>query len=122
MNERPHTQLPVWQKSMQLLHYLYSVTGTFQSGEKDVLGRKIKDLITEVPVALALALGNGLRTGSSERLQRAFDATIEIDTLLQIATHTGMIKPDELEAIQNELIEIQKELLTLNQRVERKKR
>lgn len=122
MNQRPHTQLPVWQKSMQLLHYLYSITGTFPNGEKDGLGRKIKDRITEVPVALAIALGNGLRVGSSARLQQAFDAITEVDTLLQIATHTGMLKPTELEPIQNELIDIQKELLALGQRVERKKR
>ncbi len=122
MNERQHTELPAWQKSMQLLKQLYALTATFPNGEKDGLGQTIKTRMTEVPVAIALALGNGLQAGSANHLQKAYESITVVDSLLQITLHLGLIKDVVLEPIQDELIDIQKELLTLGKRVEKKKR
>lgn len=122
MIERPHTQLPVWQKTMQLIHLVYTVATTFPEAEKEGLGRKIKNRLTDIPVALASALGNGLHAGSAAQLRQALEAITEVETLLYVATRVNVLKPAEFDNYQEELVAIQQELIMLISRVEKKKR
>ncbi len=122
MIERPHTQLPVWQKTMQLIHLVYTVTGTFPESEKEGLGRKIKNRLTDIPVAIASALANGLHQASSAHLRQALDAITEVETLLLVATRVSILRPAEFEQYQDELIAIQQEISLLINRIDKKKR
>lgn len=122
MIERPHTQLPVWQKTMQLIHLMYTITATFPETEKEGLARKIKNRLTEVPVAIAAALGNNLHADSSARLNEAMEALAEVETLLYVATRVSILRPNEFEQLQDELVAIQQELAQLISRVNKKKR
>ena len=122
MIERPHTQMPVWQKTMQLIHLIYTVSATFPESEKEGLGRKIKNRLTDIPVSIASALGNGIQPGSSAHLRHALEAITEVETLLYVATRVSILRPNEFEQFQDELVAIQQELMSLISRIDKKKR
>ncbi len=122
MIERPHTQMPVWQKSMQLIHLVYTLATTFPDSEKEGLGRRIKSRLTDIPVAIASALGNGLHAASASHLKHALEAVAEVETLLLVAVQVGILRQNEFGQLQDEMVAIQQELLLLINRVEKKKR
>lgn len=122
MIERPHTQMPVWHKSMQLIHLVYTLTTTFPESEKEGLGRRIKNRLTDIPVAIASALANGLHAASAAHLKHALEAVAEVETLLLVAVQLGILRQNEFGQLQDEMVAIQQELLLLINRVEKKKR
>lgn len=122
MIERPHTQMPVWHKSMQLIHLVYTMTTTFPESEKEGLGRRIKNRLTDIPVAIASALANGLHAASAAHLKHALEAVAEVETLLLVAVQLGILRQNEFGQLQDEMVAIQQELLLLINRVEKKKR
>lgn len=122
MIERPHTQMPVWQKTMQLIHLLYTISSTFPEGEREGLGRKIKNRVTDIPVYIASALNNGIHSGSSASLRQASDALAEVETLLYVAFRVSILRQNEFEQLQEELLQINQELAALIIRVDKKKR
>lgn len=120
MIERPHTQMPVWQKTMQLIHLLYTISSTFPEAEREGLGRKIKNRATDIPVYMASALSNGIHSGSGAALRQASDALAEVETLLYVAFRVSILRQNEFEQMQEELMHINQDLAAVITRVNKK--
>lgn len=103
-----HTQLIVWQRSMDFVTLVYKITATFPDQEKYGLISQINRAAVSIPTNIA----EGSARGSTKEYIRFLDiataSATELDTLLKIAERLEIAETADL--INKHLIPVQKML------------
>lgn len=92
--ERPHRQLIVWQKSVELVTFVYHLTGKFPAAERYGLAAQMRRAAVSVPSNIA---EGAARKGQREYLQFLYTARAslsELDTQVEITVRLGYAAAD----------------------------
>ena len=99
-------ELKVWQKAIQLVKVVYSVTVAFPKDEIYGLASQMKRAVVSIPANIAEGKG---RSHKKEFLQFLFVArgsAYELSTLLVIAKETQLIKAEDVDRCREDLFEV----------------
>ena len=98
----------VWQKSMDLVEYIYNVDSNFPESEKFGLSSQIKRCSVSIPSNIAEDAGRNSKKEFAHFLSIAAGSSYELFTQIAIASRVGIIKKNIFEQISQQIIEIQK--------------
>ncbi len=104
-----HKDLVVWQKGMDLVEEIYSLTATFPQTEVFGLTAQIKSSAISIPSNIAEGAARGSRKEYIHFLHIALGSIAELETQLLIAQRLGFIQ----DPLEKELSELKKPLLGL---------
>jgi len=123
--EKPHKQLEVWKKSMELAVKIYDVTRSFPESEKYGLVSQMRRSAVSIPSNLA---EGAARQGPAEFVRFvhiALGSCSELDTQLDLSHRLGYLSVETWEAVNGKLEEIDRMLIglrnSLRERQSRKK-
>ena len=98
--EKPHKRLVAWQRSMELVVFIYDLTKNFLKEETYGLTSQLRRAAVFVPSNIS----EGAAGRSSEQFRNflaiAMGSLNEIDTQLEIALRVGYLKPDSWDSAQ----------------------
>jgi len=117
--ERTYSSLPVWNHLMDYVKSIYLLTSTFPQDEKEGLGRKLRNKVTDIPVMFASGTNGQLGPESRSHIAQSMQALLETETLLMICMQLSIIQPKELENFQEQILNINKEFQALLGRINR---
>ena len=105
-----YEDLLVWQKSMDLVEEIYSMTKNFPSEELYGLTSQLRGAVVSIP--LNIAEGQGKRTGKdfARFLFISRGSAYEVDVILQICLRLGYIGDGECRELKERIVEIGKML------------
>lgn len=106
MKQRPHKELNVWQKAMELAEVSYRLTEEFPREERIGLISQIRRAAVSIPTNIA---EGAARQSSKETLQFYFIARgslSELDTLLELSHRVGMLEQSKRENMVERMLEI----------------
>jgi four helix bundle protein len=103
---RPHEQVDVWRKSVDLTAEIYSVTENFPKDERFGLTSQIRR--ASVSIAANLAEGAGRRSNKEflDCLSTSQGSVSEVDTEILIASRLGYLRADGSNTVLGRLDEI----------------
>ena len=101
-------ELKVWQKAIQLVTKIYSVTKNFPKEEMYGIVSQIRRCAVSIPSNIAEGAGRGGKKEFSHFLDIAKGSSFELETQLIISTELGFLNKNGFEDINSELDEIQK--------------
>lgn len=110
----------IWEKSMEIVRLMYSITGTFPKEEAEGLGRMLRNKVIQLPMFVSSATRNGLHAGSGDQINQATSVIFELDTMLEICAAVGIIQQNECDQYCEQLHEIGKELHEMGSRIQKK--
>lgn len=105
-----HTELIVWQKSMDLVVLIYQVTKSYPKEEAYGLTSQTRRAMVSVPANIAEGRSRGTRKDFRNFLLIAFGSANELQTHLEIARRLGYLNEQEFVKVNHGLIEILKML------------
>jgi len=117
---RSYDSLPVWAMLLDYVKIIYTITSTFPQEEKEGLGRKLRNKVTEIPVLVANATTSRPSEGTTAMLGSAGAALLETDTLLLLCAHLGLLSTKEYENLQEEIDTIGGQINALASRMSKK--
>ena len=103
---RPHENLEVWKKSVDMVIDIYEITKEFPSDEKFAMMQQIRRAALSVHLNIAEGCS---RTSEKERkrfYEIARGSIIEIDTAMELAVNLKFIEKTKLENLGSLLIRI----------------
>ena len=103
---RSHRDLIAWQKAMDLVVNVYSLSKSFPPEELYALTKQVRRAVTSVPANIAEGQGRRLRREFHQFLANARGSLMELDTHLEVAFRVGYIKSEQHLAIQKDLNEV----------------
>lgn len=103
---KSHRDLIAWQKAMDLVVNVYSLSKSFPPDELYALTKQVRRAVTSVPANIAEGQGRRLGREFHQFLANARGSLMELDTHLEIAFRVGYIKNEELLSIQKDLNEV----------------
>ena len=114
MDHRPHRNLDVWKKSMQLAKNIYEATTVFPKSE--IYGLTAQMRRASVSVASNLAEGAARRSCKEFRhfINIAQGSLSELDTQLDLSNMLGYLEPNKHEKLMSEVTDISKMLYGLS--------
>jgi len=107
INFRPHKKLLVWQKAMEFVTHIYSITEAFPRSEEFGLKSQLRRAAVSVPSCIAEGLTRKSKADKLHFLNIVQGSLSEIDTQLEISAKLNMITGDQFEQLESELIHIQ---------------
>lgn len=103
-----YKDLIVWQKSMDLVTSIYTLTENFPQHEKEGLTANVRNAATMVPTNIADGWGRKSSKYYSQAVSKARGSLCELETLLMIAE--ALHYTDSIEEYSNEIVQISKML------------
>lgn len=103
-----YRELKVWQKSMDLVEKVYTISAVFPKEEKYGLTSQIQRSAISIPSNIAEGAGRNSNKEFRNFLGIANGSANELSTQLILSTRIGYAKQDDLDDIFNLLEEIQK--------------
>lgn len=114
--EKPHKRLDVWQRSMELVGDIYTLTQPFPAEERFGLVSQMR----RAAVSVASNLAEGAARGGSKELRQfaiiARASLSELDTQSDIALMLGFISQHKRDRLDNLMLRIDRMLYRLIQR------
>jgi four helix bundle protein len=101
-----YKQLIAWQKSMDLVEFVYRLTRYFPKEERYGLTNPVRRAVVSVPSNIAEGQGRGVGKEFDHHLRIANGSRQEVETQLLIAQRLGYIDCESLEDAQNLLSEL----------------
>ena len=101
-----HKKLFVWQKSIELIKLLYTLTKNFPKHEQYGLISQIRRCAVSIAANIAEGSSRKSRSESSRFFEIARSSLVELDTHIEISIIIGYIKEEditEIEIISNEV-------------------
>lgn len=89
MREKPHKKLDVWQKSIDLVMHIYSLTESFPRGEEYGLKNQMRRAAISIPANIAEGAGRQTNREFIQFLHMAQGSLSELDTHLEISKRLG---------------------------------
>lgn len=115
---KSYKELIVWQKGIQLVTMMYTVTSSFPKTEQFGLTSQIRRASVSIPANIAEGYTRGHRAEYVQFLRIAFSSGAELETHLLIAKNLAFIKERSLleaEALLDEIMRmLNKMISTLN--------
>lgn len=110
---KTHTELKVWQKSMDLVTAVYAVTENLPDTEKFGLTNQMRRCAVSIPSNIAE--GNARKGDLEFRqfLRIAYGSSAELETQLLIAKRLGFTDDTDFDTVYTLLVETRKMLNTL---------
>ena len=99
MTDRPHKQLQVWARSMDLVTQVYRITREFPSSERFGLATQMQRAAVSVPSNIAEGAARRSRNEYVQYLYTARASLSELDTQLDIAQRLGFVDRDTYERL-----------------------
>lgn len=107
MINKPHKNLDVWKKSINLVQKIYKITESFPTIENYGLTNQIRRSAISVPANIAEGAARQTKKEFSQFLHMAQGSLSELDTLLEISKNLGYIKEEnnsqELSLLMNDI-------------------
>lgn len=105
--------LVVWQKSMDFVESIYSITKEFPSDERYALTSQLKRASVSVPSNIAEGYGRHSTADYIRFLQIALGSLNELQTQLELAARLGFVEKNSLENVGRLCVEVEKMLVVL---------
>lgn len=116
MTQGDYRNLIVWQKAMELVKEIYSLTAGFPNEEKFVLVSQMRRAAISIPSNIAEGRMRSTRKDYKRFLFNAFGSGAELETQIQIARTLEYVKFENVKAI-NLLNEVMRMLNVLIQKL-----
>ena len=100
--------LIVWQKSIEIVTVIYSLTASFPKEEMYGISSQIRRCAISIPSNIAEGAGRGTPKDFSHFLDIAKGSSFELETQLLISLNLKYLNHDKYETIAAQLNEIQK--------------
>ena len=121
-SERPHRQLTVWKKSVELVVVVYQLTGRFPAREQYGLAAQMCRAAVSVPSNIAEGAARKGPREFARFLYTSRGSLSELDTQLEIARRLGYVKAASHGAVQERVDEVSRMLNALVVAVSRRER
>ena len=123
MNEskeiRSHRDLKVWQRGLDLVDHVYSLTARFPEQEKYALASQMRRAAVSVPSNIAEGKSRQYRTEYRQFLYNALGSLAELDTQRTIALRQGDFSAPSSEALEDEILKLRNMIMALALRLRR---
>lgn len=114
-------ELSVWQKAMSVVTAVYRLTNGFPKEELYGLTSQIRRSAVSIPSNIAEGRGKKGSTEFGRYLSIAYGSSAELETQLLIAKDLGYAAEPEIQAILNELYEVNRMLSVLMNSLEKQR-
>jgi four helix bundle protein len=94
-----YRDLVAWQKAMDLVERMYSITARFPDTERFGLVSQLRRAVVSIPSVLAEGHARGSTREFSRYVSVARGSLAEVETQLVIAQRLGFVDPDESSAL-----------------------
>lgn len=108
-----HKDLIVWQKSIEFVTKIYSVTNSFPKEEIYGTTSQLRRASVSIPSNIAEGFGRKYKKELKRFLNIALGSATEIETLLIISSRLKYLSENEYNKLMNDLVEIIKMLSSL---------
>jgi len=119
-DERPHRNLDVWQRSIELAKHIYDICNQFPSTEQYGLASQMKRAV----ISIASNISEGAARSSNKEFLKfiniAQGSASELDTQIELAKELGYIEQIAYEEVINKIIIVTKQLYGLARTVRNK--
>ena len=105
-----YKDLIVWQKSMELVKWIYKLTEAFPKSEIYGLTSQIRRSAVSIPSNIAEGSRRGTRKDFRSFLLNSYGSGAELETQLEISKMLDFVKDENLKAADGLLVEIMKML------------
>ena len=110
----------VWQKSIQLVTTMYSLTKTFPSDERFGLVSQLNRAVISIPSNIAEGWGRELSKNYLQFLRISRGSLMEVETMILISKNLGYINEENFKELNKEIEEVGKILQGLIKSVQQK--
>jgi len=108
-----YKELKVWQKAYQQCIKLYKITMKFPREEQYGLTSQMRRSAVSVPSNIAEGYGRQTTKEYIQALYIAYGSNCELETQILLSGDLGYIKAEDLEALQNDIAEVERMLKSL---------
>ena len=115
-----YKDLIVWQKSMELVSDVYSISKTFPVEEKFGIVSQLNRAAVSIPSNIAEGWGRETSKNYSQFLRISRGSLMELETLIIISKNLGFIEKEKQELISNRIEEVGKILQGLIKGIQQK--
>jgi four helix bundle protein len=110
---KPHHQLAVWQRSINLVKGIYQLTEEFPESEKFGLISQMRRAAVSIPSNIAEGAARNSRKEFINFLHIAQGSIAELETQILISQELGFVKVDSVNSLLQEMDEISKMIIGL---------
>jgi len=103
-----YRNLLIWQKSVDLVTRIYSVTNTFPKEEAYGLTSQVRRCAVSIPSNIAEGSGRNSKKEFLNFLSISHGSSYELDTQLTIANNVGLLSEEQFRELSESILEIQK--------------
>jgi four helix bundle protein len=107
-------RLDIWAKSLQLVKDTYSAIKIFPSAERFGLTSQIQRAVVSIPANIAEGSAKSSDKDFSRFLEISLGSAFELETLVIIAKELGYLTMLSFDALEAEILEVQKMLKSFN--------
>jgi len=107
INERPHKKLRVWQKAMELVTSVYTMTAQFPRAEEFGLKAQLRRAAVSVPSNIAEGLVRRTKADKLHFLNMSQASLSEIDTQVEITSRLEYLDGDSFAKVMSEILDVQ---------------
>ncbi len=115
-----YKELIVWQKSIELVSKVYSLTKKFPNDEKFGLVSQLNRASVSIPANIAEGWGRESRKNYVQFLRISRGSLFELETLLVISTNEGFVTPESFKEISIQTEEVSRMLISMIKKLEDK--
>ncbi len=105
-----HTKLVVWQKSVDLVEFVYKITREFPDEEKFGLVSQMRRCAVSIPSNIAEGQGRKTNGEFGYFLRIAYGSSSELETQLLIASRLGFLTKENYDSVIVNLEDVRKML------------
>ncbi len=116
-----YRDLEVWQKAMQIVKEVYTLTRSFPKEELYGLTSQIRRAAHSIPANIAEGWGRRYTAEFIQFLRQANGSRVELETHLLLASEVGLCPAQALQSLLVELHTLGKQLLKLERSLQRRK-
>jgi len=116
---RSFRDLEVWQQAMTLTRMVYRVVDRLPRQETYVLSDQLRRAAVSVPANIAEGQGRRTDGAFALHIDIALGSIAELETLLQLSTDLGLLSPDEVHPVQEQLTRVRQMLYGLYRKLKR---
>ncbi len=114
---RSYKDLIVWQKSMQLVKFVYNLTDSFPKKEEFSLSLQLRRSAVSIPSNIAEGYGRNSTGDYIRFLNIARGSLYEVQTQIEIAIMLNFCKSEHVSLLNDECTEISKMLSSLVKKI-----
>jgi four helix bundle protein len=112
-----YKELTVWQKSIDLTVKVYKLTVQFPDNERFNLTSQSRRCSVSVPSNIAEGAGRNSKNEFAHFLGISSGSSYELETQMIIAQRLGYLSEIELQDVSNDIVEVQKMIYSLQNKV-----